>query len=113
MKYPLTFCVDTLPNGKHGATQGPIIRILKSKDYDVGLYQHELMHVKQWWCTLSLHSFLYLLSDEYKLWAEVQAYKKQLCYSVDREKDRWLFASFISTRYKLNLSVDEAYERLA
>jgi hypothetical protein len=89
-----------------GITQGPIIRILESHKDDEGLYQHELMHVKQWFMTLSLHSFFYIFSDKYKLWAEVQAYKKQAaCYMDDRKPK---FARFIAMYYGLSITEQEA-----
>ena len=110
MKYPLTFYVDSLPDDAAGVAQGPIIRILKSHKDDVGLYQHELMHVKQWFCTLGLHSFLYLLFDSYVLWSEVQAYRKQAEYYPDDRKP--LFASYISKYYDLNLTTEKALELL-
>jgi hypothetical protein len=108
--YPLTFYVKSLPNNSAGISQGPIIRILESHKYDAGLHTHELEHVKQWFKTLSLHSFLYLLSDRYKLWAEVQAYKKQAaCYKDDRKPK---FARFIAMYYGLSITEKEVLELL-
>lgn len=109
VKYPFIFYVDSLPNNRHGQTQGPFVRILKSNRDDVGLREHELVHVKQWFLTLGLHSALYLVSKRYRLWSEVQAYRKQLEYSPGRELK---FAIFIVERYKLNISVDEVLKRL-
>lgn len=111
MKYPLTFYVNTLPPGVQGAANGPVIRILKSRKHDEGLYQHELTHVKQWFRGLFIfHSLLYLLLPEYRLWAEVQAFKKQAKYYTD---DRIpLFAAAIATRYKLKISKENAEKLL-
>lgn len=73
MKYPLTFYVKSLPPTFAGMANGPVIRILEKYKDDAGLHAHELTHVRQWVLSLGLHSLLYLLSDRYKLWAEVQA----------------------------------------
>jgi hypothetical protein len=56
-----------------------------------------------------IHGLLYLFSSRYKLWSEVQAFKKQASYYED---DRIpLFALAIATRYELDVTVSEA-ERL-
>jgi len=109
MTYPLTFYVDSLPDNHQGMTNGPVIRILKSSKGDLGLYHHELFHVKQWFATLGLHPLLYLLLPKYRLWSEVKAYKVQLKYSVGRAP---LFASYIATRYNLDVSEAEALRLL-
>lgn len=110
MKYPLTFYTDSLPENVGGRANGPIIRIATKYKDDAGIYQHELLHVKQWFCLLILHNLLYLFVPEYKLWAEVQAYKKQLkYYPDDRSK---LFAEFIATRYGLDITKENALKLL-
>ena len=136
MKYPFTFYVDTLPKDVGGCANGFVIRILKKyKNRDEGIYQHELLHVKQWaipfiigillstflfggsiWWTLpavigmAVHPVLYLLIDEYKLFTEVEAYKVQAKYYPD---DRIpLFASFISGYYKLDITTENALKLL-
>jgi hypothetical protein len=106
MGWPLTFYVQSLPPGVGGCANGPVIRILEKYRHDRGIYEHELMHVKQWFCTLGLHPLLYLLIPAYKLWAEVQAYRKQLRYYPDNRSER--FAHYISERYGLRVSYDTA-----
>ena len=110
MKWPLVFHVDSLPGTVRGRAIGPFIQIRKVYKNDYGLYQHELEHVKQAFLGLFIiHGLLYLFSSKYKLWSEVQAFKKQASYYED---DRIpLFALAIATRYKLDVSVAEA-ERL-
>lgn len=110
MTYPLIFYVKTLPPGVAGRTQGPVIRILERSKNDRGLYEHELLHAKQWWFTLGLHSFLYLLIPAYRLWSEVQAYKEQAKWYADDRRP--LFAFFIATRYRLNITQAKALELL-
>jgi len=107
MKYPLIFYVESLPSGFGGMAHGPIIRILKRLRGDEGIRQHELTHVKQWFCTLGLLPFLYLWFPKFKLWAEVQAYRKQLQYYADDRS--WQFAGFIATKYGLKITQLEAH----
>lgn len=109
MKWPLTFYVDTLPDGFQGKTNGPVIRILKSSQGDEGLYQHELTHVKQWFRTLGLHGFMYTLSDKYRLNCEIEAYKRQLRYSPE---SLMLFAGFIVDRYDLDVTISNVLKLL-
>ena len=111
MKYPLVFYVNSLPQGVNGRANGPVIRILKSRKGDEGLYQHELTHVKQWFIGLFIfHGLLYQFSQRYRLWAEVQAFKKQAkCYPDDRIP---LFAAAIATRYNLKISKENAEKLL-
>jgi len=111
MKYPLTFYVDKFREPWVGGTaQGPVIRILKKYKNDKGLYQHELMHVKQWFMTLGLHSFLYKFSEKYRLWSEVSAYKVQLKHS--RSGLATHFARMIAGRYDIDIDPHEAYKLL-
>lgn len=106
--YPLTFYTDKFVPANAGAcARGPVIFIRPKYRNDVGLYEHELMHVKQWVFSLGLHSFLYLLSKRYRLWSEVQAYQKQLEYSP---QDINLFAKFIAENYGLKITQEEAKE---
>lgn len=93
-----------------GRAQGPVIRILERSRGDRGLYEHELLHAKQWWFTLGLHSFLYLLIPAYRLWAEVQAYKEQAKHYADDRRE--LFADFIAHRYGLNIAPQQALQKL-
>jgi hypothetical protein len=106
MKYPFAFYVKSLPPNVGGMANGPVIRILEKYRDDVGLYKHELMHVKQWFMTLGLHSIFYLLSDRYKLWAEVQAYKEQAKHYPDDRSE--LFAAFIADFYGLKVTAAQA-----
>ena len=110
MRWPLTFIVKSLPGNAGGVANGPVIRILEKYKDDEGIYRHELHHVKQWFFTLGLHSFLYLLSDRYKLWAEVQCYREQAKHYADDRRP--LFAEFISRDYGLNITQEKALELL-
>jgi hypothetical protein len=92
-----------------GTTYGPFIFIKPEYKDDIGLLAHEREHVAQWFCTFGLHSLFYRLSERYRLWSEVRAYRVQLKHSPGREE---LFASFIAERYKLKITQQEALELL-
>jgi hypothetical protein len=137
MKYPLTFYVKSLAPNVGGEARGPVIRILEEYRTDEGMYQHELLHVKQWATLASLsipfayacyalglydyfvmaavipfafHTALYRLLPKYRLWAETQAYKEQAKhYSDDRRPQ---FAAYIATYYNLNITQEDALKGL-
>lgn len=98
-----------VPSNSAGCTRGPVIFIRPEYKDDIGLLEHEKVHVKQWYRTLGLHSLLYLFSKDYKLKSEVEAYKKQLEYSPESID---LFAEYLSEDYGLNISVDKVKELL-
>ena len=94
-----------------GKANGPVIRI----DDDNGpkfdqVYAHELEHVKQWYMTLGMHGFLYLLFKPYKQWAEVQAMKAEIKAGGDLNA----IASNLSCEpcYELGLTKEQAIELL-
>ena len=66
------------PEGSNGCANACFVRIRKGYENDRGLLEHEKVHVWQFWRTLGLHPFLYLLSKRYRLTAEVEAYREQL-----------------------------------
>ena len=131
MKYPV-FYVDKLPVA--GRANGPVIRILKTYRDDYGLFQHELTHVKQWFVIglaftipptmlaylfgmrplglfgMTMFNVLYFFVDDFRLRAEVEAYRVQAKYYDDYRLDK--FASFIATRYKLSITQEEALKLL-
>lgn len=110
MRYPLTFYVQQLSPDVGGCANGPIIRILEKYRNDAGIYQHELVHVKQWFITFGIHNLLYMLFDWYRLVSEVEAYREQAKhYPDDRRK---LFASYIAKYYNLNILPEEAEQLL-
>jgi hypothetical protein len=110
MNYPLVFYVDKLPGTFAGMAHGPIIRILERLRGDEGIRQHELVHVRQWLCTLGLLPLLYYFVPRFKLWAEVQAYRKQLEYYADDRS--WQFAGFIANKYGLKITQANAHRLL-
>ncbi len=112
MHFPhITVYTDRLPDGVGGCANGPLIRIRPKYREDVGIHEHELEHVRQWWITLGVHSLLYLLVRRYRLWAEVQAYRAQMEHR-DRHGGYLTIeaaaARLANPRYRLGLTVDQA-----
>ena len=95
-----------VPKGSAGCARGPLIFIRPEYKNDVGLLAHEDVHVRQWCRTLGLHSFMYLLSDSYKLACEVEAYQAQAKHYPDDRTPQ--FAVFIADDYGLDISSVEA-----
>jgi hypothetical protein len=93
-----------------GTTYGPFVFIRPQYKNDIGLLEHELVHVNQFWRTLGLMELLYEFSAKYRFKYEVEAYKKQLNYYPD-DRTR-LFAQFLVDRYGLGITFDEALAEL-
>ena len=102
---PYLLCyTDRLPSGFKGAANGPFVRIKKSSKNDFGLHVHEETHVRQFYMTLSLHSYLYLLYKPYRQWAEVKAFHAQYKTGADLNH----LSHFLASNYGLKISVNEA-----
>ena len=54
MNYYLVKVTEKIVNGFGGTAQGPIIRILPKYKDDIGLLEHEKVHVRQWYAWLAL-----------------------------------------------------------
>lgn len=106
---PVFYTNRFVPERAAGCARGPFIFIRPEYKSDIGLLEHEKIHVRQWCRTIGLHSFLYLFSKQYRLKSEVEAYREQLKYSP-READ--LYALFISTNYNINIDKDAAKKLL-
>lgn len=101
-----------VPEGCAGCARGPVIFIRPEYKNDQGLLEHERTHVRQWLRTFGLHSFLYLLSDDYKYHAELEAYRVQLKYCQDKKASANKFANFICNNYDLNLDLTKVLQEL-
>jgi len=110
MRYPLTFYVDSLPPDVGGCANGPVIRILEKYKDDEGIYQHELVHVKQWFMTFGLHSLLYMWLDWYKLGSEIEAYREQAKHYPDDRRKK--FAGYIAKYYGLSVTAAQVEQQL-
>ena len=105
----LIIYTDLMPDRFSGYTLGPMVLIRPSKRHDVGLLQHELMHVKQFWRTWGLFGIPYLLSRTRRFEYEVEAYREQLKYSPGREA---VFARFLARNYDLDMTESQALAAL-
>lgn len=107
----LIFYTDNLPEGVGGCANAFVVRIKTKYREDMGILNHELCHVWQWWFTLGVGGILYRFSRAYRLWAEAQAYRVQMRYppamTLDDAAQR-----LMSPRYNLNLTLDEAKTHL-
>jgi hypothetical protein len=137
MKLALVQYTNNVPIGFAGVTYGPWVRILETKRDDAGLLAHELLHVNQFWfAVLALVCWLpalRLAPQDVALWlvlgvaivallcrkhltlmAEVDAYRVQLKVTTDAEAENraTLFATFISTKYGLSITVTDALKLL-
>ena len=109
MKWPLTFYVDEFKGWGAGYAKGPVIKILKTYEDDVGLYKHELKHVKQWLCLYLFHSLLYKFSKKYRYWAELKAYRVQLKENPEHVET---FAGYICDHYDLDVDKQKVIDEL-
>ena len=99
-----------VPKGSAGCARGPVILIRPEYRGDAGLLAHERVHVWQWLRTLGMHSFMYLLSDRYKLACEVEAYQEQAKHYPDDRTTR--FAIYIADDYGLTVTAHAALKLL-
>ena len=135
MKFPsLTFYTDRLPRGVGGDAHGPVVRIRPIYRSDVGLHEHEQEHVNQWWVVglvsaallsfvdvyamliaVGVHPALYRFVRQYRLWAEVRAYRIQMQYPNASGVPLTLESAalrLMSPRYDLRLTMGMAKELL-
>ena len=132
MKYYLIKCTSHLPDGFGGIAQGPLIKLLRKYQNDVGLIEHEKSHVRQWYAVMTLgllfwvvmvvqvspafwvgcgispflHQLLYRFARPYRRWSEVKAYRTQIATGDYRNNEFAVIA--LVEKYDLDLSVDEA-----
>lgn len=110
----LLFYTDSVPNGSAGCANAFVVRIRPEYKEDKGLEAHEAIHIAQFWRTLGFHSLFYLFIKRYRLAAEVEAFRVQLtfCNEWDKEINRQTFAERIATKYGIKISAEEAYKLL-
>lgn len=114
MKTAIVLYTDRLiPARFAGYTVGPLILIRPSHRWDRGLLEHERVHVAQFWRTLGLSGIGYWLSRRYRLACEVEAYREQLRWDSSPALAARLFARFLSEKYDLKISVDQALAELS
>ena len=103
------FYTDRLiPTRFAGTTIGPFVFIRPSYKDDIGLLNHELVHVKQFWKN-PLMQLWYQFSKKDRLQYEAEAYNTQLKYSPNRLD---LFAGFLVNNYNLQITLDQARQAI-
>jgi hypothetical protein len=113
MKNYFVFYTDLfIPKRFNGLTVAFLIFLRPGVKGETDLLEHEKIHVNQFWRTLGLNGLFYKLSKKYRLNYELEAYRKQLEFCVNKEYATNLFATYLSTNYNLNLTYDEAKELL-
>ncbi|WP_354682835.1 hypothetical protein [Cupriavidus necator] len=108
---PLCLVVETrwlIPRGFDGFTPGPLI-LLRPGASDA-LFEHEKVHVRQFWRSWGLMGVLYLASRRWRLRYEVEAYREQLRHSPPESAHT--LARFLAGKYRLKISEAEAYRLL-
>ncbi len=107
---------DVMPEEKGGYVSGLTVYIRPKYRDDIGILKHEEFHILQRYMTLGLHNCIKDLSKRYAIWVEVSAYREQLKWppaTVALAYYRDLYAGFIaSSWYELDITKEEAYERL-
>lgn len=97
------FYTDKLvPMGGISYVFGPLCFILIKPKYkdDVGLHDHQMVHIYQHWRSFWVHHFKYNESDKYRFESEVEAYAVQ--YGAYPDKKHFdLFVEFMLEKYKL------------
>ena len=111
MIYSIEYTND-IPEGFNGWAHLWHIKIRPTHKDDIGLLEHEKVHVRQFWQLGFLHPCVYRFWAKYRLDCEVEAYREQLKYSKEKEADSKLFASFIATKYDLKITEEEALGQL-
>ena len=106
----LVFYTNRLVPARFDAlTIGPLILMRLCCRNDIGLLEHELVHVRQWSRSLGLFWPLYLCSRKHRLKYELEAYRRHLEFAPGSAAH---FAQLLGTQYRLDLPVEEAYRLL-
>lgn len=101
---------DRVPKGSAGVANAFVVRIRPKYKNDVGLLAHELEHVRQWWVLPLISDFMYLFSKRYRMWAEAEAYRKQIKAYPSEDRNRFAAKAvfFLMQKYNLDLSTEKA-----
>lgn len=99
-----------IPQRHQACTRGFLIFIRPEYRNDKGLLEHEKVHRRQWLRTLGLHSLLYLFVEDYRLHAEVEAFREQARHYPEDRMPR--FAQLLASNYLIDITEDEALDAL-
>lgn len=94
--------------GFGGKSYGLFVLILEAYRNDRGLHVHELAHVEQALLGLLVfHALLYKFSRGYRLWAEVEAYRRQIAaYGPGASIE--FAVRFLTWKYDLRIAEEKA-----
>lgn len=112
--YTLCYTDKFVPERFGGIVYGLFIFIRPKHRDNTGLLEHELIHVEQFYRPKSILMLRYKFSKSYRLKCEVEGYKKQIQYYDSDQVERLLrvFAGYIATKYKLDITQEDAYNLL-
>lgn len=99
-----------IPKPHQACARGPFIFIKPEFKGDKGLLEHEKVHRRQFFRTFGLHSLLYLFVEDYRLHAEVEAFREQARHYPDDRIPR--FAQLLASNYRIDITEDEALDAL-
>jgi hypothetical protein len=95
----------SLKDWQGAVTRGNVIIARpKYRGVDEGIIEHELTHVKQFYRTGSVHSWLYLFSKTYRLFSEAETYAKQLSVYPDWKSRVDKFVGYLFESYDLDMT---------
>jgi hypothetical protein len=91
-------------------TYGPFIFVRPKAKDDIGMLEHEKIHVKQFWESWGTFGLWYWLSKKSRAKYEAEAYREQLKYHPDKTE---VYAWNLATKYNLGITQDQARAMLA
>lgn len=86
----------------------PFIKIRPKYRDDVGIHEHELEHVKQFYRSMGCHYFWYRWNPEYRLVSEARAFAVQLYHTPGYYEQ---FLAMLKDRYDLPFSLEQIAEK--
>lgn len=93
-----------IPPAFNGRAIGPVVLIRPEFRGDPAVLAHEMVHVRQWWRGMLIHSLRYLWSRSYRMRAEAEAYAAQ----IDSGGSPMGAALALSAHYDLGITPAEA-----
>ena len=92
--------------GSAGSSHGSVICIRPKYRDDIGLLEHERVHVRQFWRNPLLFNFRYAFGRHYRMAYEAEAYAAQAkCYADDRVP---VLAARLANKYDLGITPEIA-----
>jgi len=109
----LIFYEDTLEDAYSSwaaKTNGMFIRIRKDYEGDEAIIRHEMVHVKQFYRTFSIHAWLYLGNSTYRYKAELEAFREQLKWEPKSKLEQRVndYANLLANVYGVGVDFNQA-----